>query len=565
MNLLKPITWVWDKVLESLGERKFYPILLGVLIVAGFFPLLMPGIPGGHDICFHLTRLLILSDGLKNGCFPVWVNIHTLDGFGYAPGLFYSDLFLYPSAFLIACGIPLVTAYKLYLFVWGLLTAFSMYYVVLRIGKSTFGAFAGALLYCWSSYFAVDVFNRAALGEVMAFLFVPWCILGLYEIIYGERRRFLPLALGFAGLFYSHTITFVLMSLIAFLLLGFHLPLFLKDFRRVFSLVAGGIVALLLVLAALVPLGEQMLAIKFNLSSAIAGEPIAKRVVPLARLFLELPYMKLNYWIPPGVGMIFIVVLAQRFRLKSNWTGWEFFRDAAILTGLFALLASTDFLPWEGMMSALGGIQFPWRFYMPATAFLAVGGGLLLGADLFRRRFWCYVLLLGCGFAWFFNVGYTYAAKIYEKAIIRGFSIEESNDYAVGGSHYLPKGKLKEQYAGRRGEVIFSKPPGKYSLSRPAYGKLRLEIDECLPDTTVELPLNPYVGYRIEAEGGEVSQPDFSKGRFLVHIKNPASHTTITTYYRATAKHNAAMAASTLVLAGLGVVVLIRRVKRKNT
>jgi hypothetical protein len=45
-----------------------------------------------------------------------------------------------------------VAAYKIFLFVWGILTAFSMYHVAKTISGKPFAGFAAALLYCWSSY-----------------------------------------------------------------------------------------------------------------------------------------------------------------------------------------------------------------------------------------------------------------------------------------------------------------------------------------------------------------------------------------------------------------------------
>ena len=199
---------------------------------------------------------------------------------------------------------------------WGLLTAFSMYWVAKRISGDEFAGFAAGLLYCWSSYYACDVIIRAAVGEVMAFLFVPWCIYGLWNVLYGEDRdrSCLPLALGYAGLFYAHNITFVLMSIIGGLVIAFNAPALLRDLRRVGTLAAAGILALALAAFGWAPLLEQIAGLKFNLTKATLHSPIADRMVPFPRLFLELPYMKMEYWIPPGIGIIFVIVFLHRDR-----------------------------------------------------------------------------------------------------------------------------------------------------------------------------------------------------------------------------------------------------------
>jgi hypothetical protein len=141
-DLLSPFTGFWDKLIKRFPEKQFFPPLLAAFILVGFTPLLIPGIPAGDDIGFHLSRFVSLTEGLKNWQFPVWINFNTLEGFGCTQGLFYPDLYLYPITVLNALGMPLIAAYKLFILAWALLVAFSMYYVALRISKEHFTAFA---------------------------------------------------------------------------------------------------------------------------------------------------------------------------------------------------------------------------------------------------------------------------------------------------------------------------------------------------------------------------------------------------------------------------------------
>lgn len=568
MNLAAGPLRLWNRLRDRLGERKFYPLLLGLLTAGGFLPLLCPGIPAGHDSGFHLTRILTLAEGLRHGVFPAWINVHALENFGYAPGLFYSDLFIYPAAALAALGVPLIAAYKIMLFTLGLLIAFSFYLAVLRLGRSYFGAFAAALLGSWSSYLAIDFFTRAALGEITAFLFLPWCILGIHQVIFEEKRGVLPLAFGFAGLFYTHNITFVLMTIITGIIFLCNLGRFLTVPGRILRVAAAALLALLLAAAASVPLLEQLAALSFNLTAKATASPIAERAVPFIRLFLELPCTKLADWLPPGLGLIFFIVLAQRLRLTSRRTNLERSRDILLLAGCFSLLAATSFLPWEGIMRLLSSIQFPWRTYLPATAFLAIGGGLLLASltrpdEADRRRFWCFVLIIGCGFAWNFNTFYAYAAKIHEKNFFYSLTIAEAQRFATSGLHYLPAGRQKEDYFGRGDRVVFSRQPDGYLLSRPDYGRLKLEIVGSQPDTVIELPLNPYRGYRVRREpaGSPAPLPDFSRGKFELHLPDAAPAITLNVHYEATWAHRAAMAVSLFTLLAVLAAAAFRRKK----
>ncbi len=558
-DLLTPFEKLWNRLYGKCIAVRFYFVLLTVLLLGGFAALLYPGIPSGHDIGFHLSRIAGVAASLRNGIFPTWINYDAVHQMGYGVGFFYSDLTVYFPAALTACGVPLVTSYKLFLLGCGLAAGWSMFFAGWKIGgKSGFAGFAAALLYVWSSYFATDVFNRAAIGEVTAFVFVPWILLGIYNVLYGKASNFMPLAFGFAGLFYAHSITFVLMTIGTALFFVFAFPRLLHDWRRLFWVGLAGALATGLAAFAFIPMFEQLAHLKFNLTGQTMESPVHLSAVPLTRLFLELPYMKLEYWIPPGIGIIFLAVAFQRFRVKLSQEPAERFRDAAMIAGFAFLLSATNFLPWEGMMRSLSSIQFPWRCYLPATAFLALSGGLLAGKiveDGIGGRFrWTWILILGCGFPWGINTAYTYAAKIHEKQIIRNFDAAMTQRSGASGQHYLQQGvKLTD--------LPDAPPPvakdglqiGSIELKRPRYGVLVVDIDEIRKGGKLELPLTPYFGYRAESvEDGQAFALDFSDRKFNLVIPDDYDGDDIRIVYRNTGAQKLALAVSllSLILAG---------------
>jgi len=567
-NLLAPFEQFVEQKLNTIPARRLYPRLLAVLILLGFLPLLMPGIPNGHDCMYHISRLVTLREGLRAGIPLPVINFDSMEGFGYGPGLFYSDLYFYPFGLLAALGVPVVIAYKIFLVTWGLLTAFSMYWVAKRISGDEFTGFAAALLYCWSSYFACDVIIRAACGEVMAFLFVPWCIYGFWNVLYDEpsKRSCLPLALGYAGLFYAHNITFVLMCLIGGMITAFNLPSLLRDVRRFGTLFCAGCLALGLAAFGFVPLLEQITSLKYNLTKATLASPIADRMVPFPRLFLELPYMKLEYWIPPGIGIIFIIVFLQRFRVRSERTPAERFRDLCMVTGFAALVSATEFLPWQGMMRAIAAIQFPWRLYLPATAFAALGGGLLLGRLLAgrstaMRRTWLWILLCGCGFPWWFLHAYLYAAKISEHEIYHDLPREKAGRAILSGVHFLPQGHVNDDYDGLGGKAVVqsANPDATAEVAYPSWGKLEITFSGFSSGDTFEIPRVYYKGYCVETEQGgliDLSEQDHFRFR-----PNAASGKALV-FYRLTKLHKVSFAVSLLTLVGIVLAELILRRKR---
>ena len=557
ISLLAPFERLFDRKLEQIPPARFYPILLGILILLGYLPLLFPGLPHGHDSLYHIARIASLGENISHGIFFPFLNFNALEGYGYGYGLFYSDLYLYPFGLLAAAGLPALIAYKLFLVIWGVPTAFSMYWVAKRISGDAFTGFAAALLYCWSSYHACGMIIRAAIGEYMAFLFIPWCMYGLWNLLYEDRDKCscLPLALGYAGLFYCHNISFVLTCIVGGMLIVFKIPTLLRDTRRLGTSISAGLLALGLAAFGWVPLVQQLLGLKFILNSQTVHDPIADGMVPFLRLFLELPYMKMEHWIPPGIGIIFVIVYFQRFRIKSDWTPAERFRDVCMIIGFVSLLACSEFLPWQGMMRVIASIQFPWRFYLLATAFAALGGGLLLGKLLSdqpvaTRRVWILILICGCGFPWWFLHCYQYAAKISEHAFIHTFTHEDTSRHITMGFLFIPPGKGKADYVELRGRapVTSDNPDATAEISYPAWGKLEIDYSGFSPGDAFEIPRIYYIGYHVETEQGGVI--DLSEQEHFRFRPNASSGKAVVVY-RPTNLHKLSFVVSFLVLAGL--------------
>ena len=87
--------------------------LLGAVTVLTCVPLLMnSGGAQGADWRFHLSRIEGIAQALREGQFPVRVYSQAKDGYGYAPSLFYGELFLYFPAVLRLLGMSVQGAYR---------------------------------------------------------------------------------------------------------------------------------------------------------------------------------------------------------------------------------------------------------------------------------------------------------------------------------------------------------------------------------------------------------------------------------------------------------------------
>ena len=568
MNVPDWTTARFDSLRERFGESRFYPLLLGALLIVGLLPLLMPGLPGGHDLYYHLSRLHAMDVNFRLGEFPSMINHEALAGYGYATGLFYPDFFLYPAALLMKCGLGIVAAYKFLVVLCVAATAFGAYFCARRLSATCFGAFATALLYTWSSYFAVDVFVRQAFGEWSMFVFAPWIVLGLYEIVMGDPRRFPYLSFGFSGLVLAHSLSLLMMSVLCAVFVAFNAVRLLREPRRIAYLMLSPLPTLLVGVAYLLPMYEQFSHLHFHIEVEDNAD-ILTRCMPFLKLFLEIPTSKAEAWIPPGVGTMLVIVALQRLRLTSRRTAHEMFRDMLLIAGLGCLLLSTDMPSWEGAFKPLAVIQFPWRFFGPATAFLAFGGGLALSAlvagDRARERAWVWIVVCGAAFAWFVNVGYIYAARIAEHSIVRSYRVGRPQE--ASGIHYLVRDGLSDTEIRRRGDVATATHPMDVKLSRPQEDILQVDFSGNAADNDVELPVVPYYGYaaKMNLPDGTVERLEVGLGpNKLLSIRVPRKYAkgVVSVRYEATPLQRLSQAVS--LVSGIAFLVLFIVLKRRG-
>lgn len=144
----------------------------------------------------------------------------------------------------------------------------------------------------------------------------------------------------------------------------------------------------------------------------------------------------------------------------------------------------------------LGAIQFAWRLFLFATAFLSIGSGIILNRFLLikRAKIKGYIIvmvlsILACGlnmFASYGAYGYYVAKGLYELNL---------NKYSIGLGEYLPAGINKDEIY-KRGEIITSNNTDmKVTFTKEG---THIEVDfsnNNKENTYIEVPLINYLGY----------------------------------------------------------------------
>ncbi len=185
-----------------------YPLLIIFLLsLPAMAALLVPGFYGASDD-LHIAWLHEMDKIIREGQFPPRFVPDLSYGFGYP--LFN---FVFPLPFYIAeafhlIGISLVDSIKL---LFGLSLPLSGYfmYKLLKQYAGTFLAVAGAIVYIYTPYRSTDIYVRGAIGEIVAFVFLPLIILSVIKICADKRvgKYWMGVfALSTAALILSHNI-----------------------------------------------------------------------------------------------------------------------------------------------------------------------------------------------------------------------------------------------------------------------------------------------------------------------------------------------------------------------
>jgi len=345
-------------------------LLIGAAVLCASVPALRENLYGGHDTLFHQMRLYNVADALRSGQFPVRMGGYGYNGYGSAASIFYPDVFLYVPAAMMITGATVQCAVRVYIVLMNGISAAAMYVCGKRIFKSRTAGTCASILYTLASYRLLDIYLRDALGEYTAMAMLPLFVLGLWEVVFGEAKRWKTLAVGAAAVFMSHMLSTVLCAGLAvvFALLG--AGEIIRE-KRWMALAKAALTALALCLFILVPLLDY--AMQGVGDSGTFSTSVSQHTLQGMELFMGGE---------KGVGWSLALGLAALGYAALMGCGEKKkIRSALLLAGLgaAAALAATDLLPWARLESVARGLinylQFPWRLMAFADVLIALGAG----------------------------------------------------------------------------------------------------------------------------------------------------------------------------------------------
>lgn len=337
----------------------YFLIFLAATIAA--IPLIKLRIYGTDDGFIHILRIMGVEDILKSGTFPPFINQVYCNGFGYAINVFYPPIVTYGPLLFRLIFSSYSNCLKMYTYITIIISGFTMYQFVKELSDRREVALLSAIIYIFIPYRLETIYNRFAIGEFSAYMFIPLVFLGLHNLLYGDKRKHYYITIGAVGLILTHTLTteYTAIFAIVYLLLNAYK---LKNKEVIKKIIINTLFILLISAFFLVPLLEYKLHTEYTIFSAEAmqyrGEDVAQTTISLKQLIKDTEPDGVSF----ALGIPFIVLILLGIITFRKMTNPDKSNCIVFLViAMISLFMTTRFFPWYIMPNCISTMQFAWR------------------------------------------------------------------------------------------------------------------------------------------------------------------------------------------------------------
>lgn len=552
---------------ESRGiskEERFTLLFLVGTIIVSSYPLFVDFLYTGHDLDFHLLRIEGLKSAIISGQVPARVQPLWYFGAGYATSLYYCDMPLIFPALLRIIGVPVQTAWQMFLLLVNILTCLSAYYSFHHMTRNRWASLVGTFLYTTSMYRLNNLYRRAAVGEFSAMIFLPLVLYGMWLILCADQKskknQHLPLTIGMTGCILSHVLSTEVTVLLLILVCIIFCKKIIKEKRYLYLVKAAGL-TLLLSAWFLIPFLTE-----FPKVSAVGGEFVRSNIdrtgTFLAQLFMTFPAgyseasneyalagirgeMSLAVGLPILLALFSVmttVYVTGCYKTKKR-------KDFGVLLFLSVLLLvlSNHRFPWDSIANyfaanhvtfiakMIGSLQFLWR--LVGFAVLLLCAAVTLGLDRISTtinavRFeimLALILLVGVVGAFYYNDNFMSVSdemRVYSEAGVSG-------DH--GDTIYLPIGSNRDHFndtfypytiSGTKVTVMHRKGQTMtFAIGVGTEESVSTEFHESRSSDSVILPYIYYDGYAAKDDATGEKYEIYCTADYNVGIRIPANYT----------------------------------------
>ena len=495
-------------------SSKVIVLLIGILSSIFFcYPYLNHLDISGHDLGYHLTRIQQIALQIKSFNIPFFIHTELVGGLGYGNSLFYPELFLYIPSFFNAIGISIISSYKIFIIILTFITYLLMYITVKKISNKTSVGIISSLLYTFSLYRIVDIYTRAALGEVLAFTFMPLILLGLYELVYGDEKKYWVLPIGVLCVINSHIISFGVAIGFILLFLLLNIVRIFKDKARLKKVIISGVLSIFLSLSVMCPILEQAKSNDYKVFTNGTSEKLSTKSLLITQIFMnEYKALKcrtnevVNDQMNFGNGILLLVLPLFIFITKWNNDKERKFIWSILICGIIILFMTTILFPWQ-FFNIFNFIQLPWRFNIVITLCFSLVGAYCFYYSISNKEL-IYILAI-------FIVLTT--SNYLDKVTYLDTRTNDIQYQEIGQGEYLPS-----VYDGQTNLDLYDidNKDIKYEYQKEK-GKITFKLTDEKNSKKLSIPLLYYKGYKAYINGKEkLSVSMNTDGRILLNNDN---------------------------------------------
>lgn len=532
----------FNKIKNKLYPSKsFVGLLLSIFILIS--PLINHKYSKGHDSFFHMTNMIHTSEHIDISnlklSLPKIFGGDIAKGFGYGTGIFYPPLSYhltsYSTIFFNLDNTNKLLSLPITEMIIIALSGISMYLFLKQAFKDNRIAGIGSISYISSTYFLCDIYVRGALSEALTFIFIPLVFLGLYELFFGNEKKFYaPFIIGYIGMICSQLV--ITMYLTAFILIIFLIYL-KKVFKinKIKKLLYASIIILLITSPYWVLLLEHRIFgdyVIFEPGSMYTLESIQRNLLNIKDLFIPRIFNRIGIRLFINPIVLIISVITMIFS-KQTFKDKKIILKILIILLILTLFMTTKYFPWNKLPSIINIIQFPWRLRTFIAFLLSIISGHIVKILKFKySNLIIIVIAILITLTGYLTINrYTLYDLDYflEKNNITDKNMMTNMNFNHMGvqKEYRPVNTKNniEYYENRNNNIQVNKGLAEIRIIKNDTPNLEFEVKVASEVVTLELPRLYYLGYKIQLTDSlgnikNISYYENSYGFIEISLKN---------------------------------------------
>lgn len=585
-NILNGSRKVW-KNLKSFFSNPFFLILIIVDLILVSFMYVGPGnLIKTHDGNYHLYRFATSISAFDDGQKFLQLDDDQLQGFGQAPNLFYGPMLSWLVLIVFKITSNLQISLMFLMLVATIATTFGAYYASKKIFKSEKTGFFTALIFTLEPFHVGELLTRGSFSEYLAFAFIPFIILAIYQIIFESKtdfKRIFMLAFSAFGIIMNHNLTAVLIAAMAALFVVFNIRKVFSKPKILFSLILAGILAVGFSAIFILPFLEVREVGIYNIFNPdfqkwfyVNGSQVTPADAWLPTNMFRPPagHASVVFGLSPVLLVLTIGFLVFRKDIK-NTNYRRFSMISIIISAIFVLFSTRIFAFIPAVQNFHSMLQFSQRMLIIQSVLLPFVAGYFIGEKLKNKR----EIMIAAAIASISYIHITTSAIEPGKVslpmnvgvdynLVDGISIamgeyqpifpkvENVKDISATVAGYVKK-TISEK--GQKADVISGS--AKISGFEKKGSRMRLVVSENKNGAEIELPMFYYPGFKALLNGKPVKTSYSNKNRMVSVKLNPGQNGALEVYYGISPATKIGSIVSGLSFLACGLFMVIKRYK----